>query len=37
MGQWDSHNTPTLELPQFGLRAQYDVDFPQDETEVSSP
>jgi hypothetical protein len=36
MGQWDSHNTPTLELPQFGLCAQYDVDFPQDESEVSS-
>jgi hypothetical protein len=36
MGQWDSHNTPTLELPQFGLCAEYDVDFPQDESEVSS-
>lgn len=35
MGQWDSHNTPTLELTQFGLCAQYDVDFPQDESEVS--
>ncbi|HVP46041.1 MAG TPA: DUF4132 domain-containing protein [Bryobacteraceae bacterium] len=35
MGQWDSHNTPALELPQFGLRVEYDVDFPQDETEVS--
>ena len=35
MGQWDSHNTPTLELPQFGLCVQYDVDFPQDENEVS--
>jgi uncharacterized protein DUF4132 len=35
MGQWDSHNTPTLELPQFGLCAQYDVDFPQDESELS--
>lgn len=35
MGQWDSHNTPTLELPQFGLRVQYDVDFPRNENEVS--
>jgi hypothetical protein len=35
MGQWDSHNTPTLELPQFGLKAQYEVDFPRDESEVS--
>src|SRR6266481_5639158 len=35
MGQWDSHNTPTLELPQFGLRVQCDVDFPHDENEVS--
>ena len=35
MGQWDSHNTPTLELPAFGLRVQYDVNFPQDESEVS--
>ena len=35
MGQWDSHNTPELELPQIGLRAQYDVDFPPNENEVS--
>lgn len=35
MGQWDSHNTPTLELPEFGLQVQYDVDFPRDESEVS--
>jgi hypothetical protein len=35
MGQWDSHNTPTLELPQFGLQVQYEVDFPRDESEVS--
>jgi len=36
MGQWDSHNTPTLELQQFGLRVEYDVDFPHDESEVSA-
>jgi hypothetical protein len=35
MGQWDSHNTPTLELPQFALRVQYEVDFPRYEREVS--
>jgi len=27
MGEWDSHNTPRLELPQYGLRAEFDVDF----------
>jgi hypothetical protein len=35
MGQWDSHNTPMLALPQFGLEVRYDVDFPQNENEVS--
>jgi hypothetical protein len=30
MGPFDSHNTPTLELPQWGLQAEYDVDFPAD-------
>jgi hypothetical protein len=35
MGQWDSHNTPTLDLPQFGLRVEYDVDFPSNENEVT--
>ena len=35
MGQWDSHNTPTLQLPQFGLRATYEVDFPANEQEVT--
>jgi hypothetical protein len=35
MGQWDSHNNPKLELPQYGLRIQYDVDFPRNENEVS--
>jgi hypothetical protein len=27
MGEWDSHNTPYLELPNYNLRAEYDVDF----------
>lgn len=31
MGAWDSHNTPALDLPQFKLRVEYDVDFPKDE------
>jgi hypothetical protein len=35
MGQWDSHNNPTLELLQFDLRVEYDVNFPRDEREVS--
>lgn len=31
MGQWDSHNTPYLDLPRHGLRAEFDVEFPEDE------
>jgi len=31
MGQWDSHNTPYVEIPHAGLRAEYHVDFPRDE------
>ncbi len=27
MGEWDSHNTPELELPRYNLRAEFDVDF----------
>ena len=30
MGEWDSHNTPTLELAPQNLRVTYGVDFPQD-------
>ncbi|MDN5213114.1 DUF4132 domain-containing protein [Fulvivirgaceae bacterium BMA12] len=26
MGQWDSHNTPTLKIPQWGMTAEYWVD-----------
>lgn len=29
MGEWDSHNTPRLELPQYNLRAEFHVDFSQ--------
>ncbi len=35
MGQWDSHNTPTLDLPRHKLRVELDVDFPRDEDEDS--
>jgi hypothetical protein len=31
MGPFDSHNTPTLELPKWGLQAEFHVDFPADE------
>jgi hypothetical protein len=31
MGQWDSHNIPFLDLPGFGLRMEFHVDFPADE------
>ena len=30
MGEWDSHNNPRLELPQYDLRVQFDVDFSED-------
>lgn len=30
MGEWDSHNTPYLEIPHLGLRAEMHVDFPRD-------
>jgi Domain of unknown function (DUF4132) len=35
MGQWDSHNTPYVEIPHAGLRAEYHVDFPRDESAIS--
>jgi hypothetical protein len=31
MGDWDSHNTPELELTQYNLRATFDVEFPEAE------
>jgi hypothetical protein len=34
MGEWDSHNTPRLELPRYNLRAEFDVEFAED-AEVS--
>jgi len=34
MGEWDSHNDPELELPQYNLRARFSVDF-FEEAEVS--
>ncbi len=30
MGNWDSANTPYLELPRFNLRAEFEVEFPED-------
>jgi len=35
MGQWDSHNTPYLELPRHKLRVEFDVDFPPNEQEAT--
>lgn len=32
MGEWDSHNNPYVEIPHAGLRAELDVDFPEDES-----
>lgn len=34
MGDWDSHNNPQLEIPRYGLRAEWDVEFHED-AEVS--
>jgi hypothetical protein len=34
MGEWDSHNTPRLDLPRYSLHADFDVDFIE-EAEVS--
>jgi hypothetical protein len=31
MGDWDSHNTPSLELSQYNLVAKFDVEFPEAE------
>ena len=31
MGDWDSHNTPSLDLPQYNLQAKFDVEFPEAE------
>lgn len=36
MGQWDSHNTPALALPNHGLRAELEVDFPEEEDEITA-
>ena len=31
MGDWDSHNTPSLDLTQYNLQAKFDVEFPKAE------
>ncbi len=33
MGQWDSNNTPSLDLPAYGLRAEFSVNFPGEDGE----
>ena len=33
MGQWDSHNIPSLDLPLYGLRAEFSVNFPGEDGE----
>jgi hypothetical protein len=35
MGEWDSHNTPYIEIPHAGLRAEFEIDFPRDESAIS--
>ena len=36
MGDWDSHNTPTLDLTQYNLRAKFGVEFPEAEDDEST-
>jgi hypothetical protein len=31
MGDWDSHNTPSLDLPHYNLQAKFDVEYPEAE------
>ena len=31
MGDWDSHNTPSLDLTQYNLQAKFDVEYPEAE------
>lgn len=31
MGEWDSHNNPQLEIPRYGLRVEWDVEFSEDD------
>jgi hypothetical protein len=36
MGAWDSHNNPQRDIPRFGLSAEWEVDFPHNEQNVSA-
>jgi hypothetical protein len=36
MGSWDSHNTPSLDLPRYKLQARFDVEFPEAEDDEST-
>jgi hypothetical protein len=36
MGDWDSHNTPSLDLPQYNLQAKFDVESPEADDDEST-
>src|SRR5580658_1840220 len=36
MGDWDSHNTPSLDLAQYNLQARFDVESPEAEDDEST-
>jgi hypothetical protein len=36
MGDWDSHNTPSLDLAQYNLQARFDVESPEDGDDEST-
>ena len=36
MGNWDSHNTPSLDLTRYNLQARFDVEFPEAEDDEST-
>ena len=36
MGDWDSHNTPSLDLTQYNLQARFDVESPETEDDEST-
>jgi len=36
MGDWDSHNTPSLDLTQYNLQARFDVESPEAEDDEST-
>jgi hypothetical protein len=36
MGDWDSHNTPSLDLPQYNLQVKFDVESPEADDDEST-